>query len=102
MRNSIDWSGLLECKIGDVCLTHKDTADHLINIQLYGVCFDVYKSSGVPDKNAVVREDNCTVRNKKTNRDKAIEIANKHNDHFSELLFTFTDALIEAGLLKED
>lgn len=96
----INWDKPLESNHGAAERSHIEGG--MVIVSCSGVTYVVDKESGIPIERFLPRS--LTIINKKTNRDKAIEIAGKHdhpNSLFSELC-RYTDALIQAGLLKED
>ncbi len=100
----IDWNKPLECNAGDVQkLSHRGNS--LVRVQIYDVSFDACKMTGKPLRNMMLNEDRCTVRNKKSNRDKAIDIGRKALESSivnSSITGNIVDALIEAGLITDD
>lgn len=103
----IDFKKPLECDHGEV-LAVDGNEKHQQRVMVDSVYFWVCKSDGVPMSSKLTNK--FTVRNKKTNRDMAIsEIWKIYRMHYEVMSQTgapdageVVDALIAAGLLKED
>jgi len=108
----IDWTKPLECDLGDVVAC--DTGDtgglrFSIRVTYLDISYMVDIKTGensvmfLDRYTTVINKgplpDSFTVRNKKTNRDRAIEIMHEYKAASFE---EYVDALIKADLLKED
>jgi len=102
----IDWTKPLECDGGDVIKISDGRGSVLVTFGkgLLAIEYTVYFDGNLINPRL---PRTFTVRNKKTNRDRAIDVAFKAMDDppffmHPQRVEDFIDALIEAGLLKED
>ena len=96
--SKIDWDKPLLCQAGDASLIYR-RPDTMI-VEVNGIEFEVDKLTGVPVDKLVINADCCAIRNKKSNRDKAIKVLTESILHTNTAVLA-VDALIEAGQIKD-
>ncbi|MEE9223084.1 MAG: hypothetical protein V3V40_06465 [Nitrosomonadaceae bacterium] len=96
----LDWDEKIECDACHIIRTGASFGNGTINIVTAEITYRVNVKTGKPVLEGISRS-LFTVRNKKTNRDKAIEIAKIFMDADAGPIVVI-DRLTEAGLLKED